>query len=185
MKNLKKVNSTSNLNQLVRASMLIALGIIIPVCFHTIKNAGAVFLPMHIPILIGGFVLSAPYAVAVGIVTPVLSYLFTGMPPVPVIYVMPIELAAYGLFISFLYNKARIGLYPSLISGMIGGRIVSILGKYLILHLLMNKPFALKKVASALFITGLPGIIIQIILVPIVIYALEKSFPKLLVQNND
>lgn len=180
MKKSKKINSTSNLNQLVRASMLIAIGIILPVCFHTIKNAGAIFLPMHLPILIGGIVLSAPYAAAVGILTPVLSYLFTGMPPVPVIYVMPIELTAYGVFISILYNKAGTKLYPSLISGMIGGRIVSILGKYLILHLLMNKPFALKKVASALFITGLPGIVIQIILVPIVIYALEKSFPQII-----
>lgn len=105
---------------------------------------------------------------------PVLSHLFTGMPPFPYIYIMILELAAYGLSISVLHNKLKLGLYTSLISGMIFGRIVNIVGTYAIIHIIMSKPFSLEVVAAGLFIKGIPGIIIQLILIPIIILRLCK-----------
>ena len=168
-------NLKTNLNEMVRAAVLIAIGIILPLFFHTIKNAGSIFLPMHIPVLIGGFILSPAYAVSVGILSPLLSHLFTGMPPFPFVFVMIFELAAYGFFTSLLYNKIKLGLYPSLISAMLLGRIVNILGVYFIIHLFMGKQFKLSIVLSGLFLKGLPGIIIQLLLIPLIIKALNKS----------
>lgn len=170
-----KFNQQSTTKQLVRAAVLIAMGLLLPMAFHSIKNAGSIFLPMHIPILIGAFLLSPLYATAVGIITPLLSHLFTGMPPFPFVYVMIIELATYGFVISMLYKKQKLSIYPSLLSGMICGRLVNVLGVFLILHMLMGKPFKLTLVLSGLFVTGLPGIVIQIILIPLLIKTLSKA----------
>lgn len=178
MKNDIKQNTNLNVKELVRASILIAIGILLPIAFHSIKDAGSILLPMHIPVLIGAFILSSPYAAAVGILAPLLSHLFTGMPPFPFAYVMILELAAYGIIISLLYNKTNLGIYPSLLVGMICGRIVNILGVFLILHIFMGKPFKFNLVLSGLFIKGLPGIIIQIILIPLLITALNKTINK-------
>ncbi|ENK0839598.1 ECF transporter S component [Clostridium botulinum] len=160
--------------QLVRGALLIAIGLLLPYLFHGIKNAGSIFLPMHIPILIGGFILSPYFALAVGVLTPLLSHLFTGMPPFPFVYVMVVELLTYGVVISILYNKKKIGIYPSLIIGMLSGRLANILCNYLVLHLIMTKPFKFSVVLAGLFVKGLPGIIIQLILIPILVKALGK-----------
>ena len=177
------MNQNSNLHQLVRAALLIAIGVILPQAFHSIQNAGSIFLPMHIPVLVGGFILNPYYALCVGIVTPILSSVFTGMPPIPSLYVMILELASYGLFISLLYNKVKIGLYPSLIGGMLAGRAINIIGNYLILHILMSRPFNITTVAAGIFIQGIPGIIIQIILIPLIIYALKRNL-NMVVNHN-
>lgn len=169
------MNQKLNSQQLVRAALLIAMGLILPQAFHSIQNSGAIFLPIHIPVLIGGFILNPYYALCVGMVTPILSSIFTGMPPVPSLYVIILELVSYGVFISLLYNRAKIGVYPSLIGGMLAGRVVSIVGNYLILHILMSRPFSITTVAAGLFIQGIPGIIIQIVLIPLIIYALKRN----------
>ncbi|AWI05913.1 ECF transporter S component [Clostridium drakei] len=168
----------SNLQQMIRGALLIALGLILPVLFHGVRDAGSIFLPMHIPILIGAFVLEPYYALCVGVLTPLLSHVFTGVPPFPFVYIMIFELASYGLFISIFYNKFKMSVYSSLISGMILGRLVNIIGTFVLLHIIMSKPFKLSVVASGLFIKGLPGIVIQIILIPIIVYALQKSLKR-------
>lgn len=177
------MNQNSNSQQLVRAALLIAIGVILPQAFHSIQNAGAIFLPMHIPVLIGGFILNPYYAICVGIVTPILSSLFTGMPPIPMLYVMILELASYGLFISLFYNKAKIGLYPSLIGGMLAGRVMNIIGNYLILHILMSRQFNIMTVATGIFIQGILGIVIQIVLIPLIVYGLQRNI-NMVVNNN-
>jgi thiamine transporter ThiT len=170
--------------QLARAAVLGAIALILPYFFHGINNAGSIFLPMHIPILIAGFLLEPKYSVMAGAAAPILSFLFTGMPPVPYLYVMVLELAAYGLLISVFYNKLKLRMYMSLILGMLGGRIVSIIGTFLILHIIMARPFDFITVVSGLFITGIPGIIIQLVFIPIVVSVLEKNVLKAGIKNG-
>lgn len=177
------MKKSSNLYQMVRAALLIASGLLLPYFFHGIKDAGSVFLPMHIPILIGGFVLNPYYALCVGILTPLLSHFFTGMPPFPFVYVMIFELASYGLFTSIFYSKIKIGVYPSLILGMISGRLVNIVCNFLLLHIILSKPFNFGTVFTGLVIEGLPGIIIQIVLIPAIVYALQKTLKSSLANN--
>ncbi len=177
------MNKKFNTQQLVKAAMIIALGLIIPQAFHSVKNAGSVFLPMHIPVLLAGFFVDPVLALCVGILTPILSFLFTGMPPFPILYVMIIELGTYGLVTAIAYNKFKFNLYVSLLSGMICGRIMSIMGNLIILHLLLSKSFSFVKVASGLFVTGIPGIVIQLILIPVIVFGVNKA-TKGAVNNN-
>lgn len=163
------------LQELMRASILSAIGLVLPLCFHAVKDGGSIFLPMHIPVIIGGFLLKPKCAATFGMLIPALSHLFTGMPQFPFIYIMILELATYGLAVSILRNKLKLGVYTSLIIGMVLGRIVNIIGTYAIIYIIMSQPFGLEAVAAGLFIKGIPGIIIQLILIPIIILRLCKS----------
>jgi hypothetical protein len=172
-KDMKKRFDTT---QLVKASLFIAIGIILPQVFHSVKNAGSIFLPMHIPVLLSGFFVHPVLALCVGVITPVLSHLFTGMPSVPFLYVMIFELGAYGLLTSIMYNKLKTNIYISLVSGMLIGRVVNILANFTILHMILNRPFNIRMVATGLFITGIPGIAIQLILIPILVLGVSKAY---------
>src|SRR5690625_750917 len=82
---------------LVTAGLLLAIGIIIPSIFHTTGIPGTVFLPMHIPVLLGGFLLPLPLAFLLGVLTPMLNSIITGMPPLfPMAIIMVFELGFYG-----------------------------------------------------------------------------------------
>lgn len=163
-------------SQLVKASLFIAIGIILPQAFHAVKNAGSIFLPMHIPILLSGFFIHPVLALCVGIIVPVLSHLFTGMPPVPFLYVMIFELGAYGIITALMYNKYKTNLYVALVAGMLAGRIVNILANYIALHVILNKPFSFRMVATGLFVTGIPGIVIQLIIIPILVLGISRAY---------
>ena len=111
--------------QIALAGLFIAFGIVLPMMFHVV-GLGSTFLPMHIPVLLSGFVLDTPMAAAVGALTPFLSSLFTGMPPVfPVMPFMIFELATYGLMTSLFYRKMHHNVYISLIGSMVSGRIAA------------------------------------------------------------
>ena len=115
--------------KIVLSGLFIALGVVVPMIFHTVNLAGPIFLPMHIPVLLAGFVLGPIYGGIVGIICPVISGLATGMPPLmPNMPIMAFELCGYGILTGFLYNKTKM-LYPSLIGAMIGGRIFAIIGE--------------------------------------------------------
>ncbi len=165
-------NATKNLSI---AGLLIAVGVVLPIAFHSFAYGGRIFLPMHIPVLLAGFLLPWGYACIVGAVTPLLSFLFTSMPPVPNVFTMMAELFAYALFVSIFYKKFKWGIYQSLILSMLIGRVVSILANWLIIVAIMHKSLILKEVLYALFVTGLPGIAIQLVLIPILVkFIIEK-----------
>ena len=163
--------------QLVLAALFLALGVTLPQAFHAVPNAGSVFLPMHIPVLLGGMVLSPLYALAVGILTPILSSLIFHMPPVAYLPSMVCELAVYGLTASLIYHHIKtknnlLNIYIGLIGAMLCGRIT-----YGILNALIFRAgaYSLQTWLTAAFVTGLPGIIIQLIVIPILILALQKA----------
>ncbi|AOT70344.1 ECF transporter S component [Geosporobacter ferrireducens] len=159
----------------VLSGFFIALGLILPTVFHTF-GGGSTFLPMHIPVLIAGFVLSLPFAIAVGAITPILSSLLTGMPPAfPVLPFMVFELAAYGAATSLLYKKFKLNVYISLICSMLVGRIISSIVVWVLATFFMAKlPSPIVFITGAIA-QGIPGIIIQIVFIPAIVFALEKS----------
>lgn len=160
--------------QTILAGALIAIGLVLPMAFHAI-GGGAVFLPMHIPVLMGGFCLSAPFAVAVGVLTPLISSVLTGMPPVfPVLPFMIIELATYGLMVSLLYRKMKRHVVPTLMISMMIGRIMAGLAVWILATFFMAKlPGPLVFVTGAV-IKGLPGIVIQLIFIPIIVLSVQR-----------
>lgn len=163
--------------QLVLAGLFTALGVVLPMAFHAVPNAGSILLPMHIPVLLCGLVSGWYYGLACGILVPILSHLFTGMPPAAILPSMVCELAIYGLLAGLIFWLVRTGklvldLYIGLVGAMIGGRII-----YGIVNALIFSAgnYSLSAWATASFVTALPGIIIQLVLLPAIVLALSKA----------
>lgn len=174
--------STRNLS---RGALFVALGILLPIAFHVV-GMGKVFLPMHIPVLLAGFFCGPMVGMLVGMITPLLSAVLTGMPPLmpPVAQGMVFELGLYGLLTGFLYERLRLGVYPSLLLAMAAGRVVYGFLGYLILPL-----FGLNQVpllAPVLLAVGesLPGVALQLVLIPLVVGVIERNAAVLFLRRR-
>ena len=150
----------------------------LPMLFHMFGMTGPIALPMHIPVLIGGFLLSPQLALLLGIITPVISGLLTGMPIMfPMGIIMAVELGIYGLTASLMTAKLKLPSIPALIISMIAGRVAAGLTVAVLVQLFgikMNPVMYVKGV----IVTGMPGIIIQLVFIPSLIYAINKYFNK-------
>lgn len=167
----------STTKKLVSCALCIAIGVLLPMAFHVIPNAGSIFLPMHIPVLICGLFCGAPYGLVCGMITPFLSSMTTGMPPAMILPQMMIELAVYGLVTGLCEKHINIKnemskLYMSLIIAMLAGRIVN---GFVNTFILSTQGYTLSVFMTASFITCLPGIILQLIVVPILVRILNKT----------
>lgn len=171
MKKSKTVN-------LVLAALFLALGIVLPFLTAQIPSIGSMLLPMHIPVLICGYVCGWQYGLAVGFVVPLLRSALFGMPPMyPTAVAMALELAVYGLMTGLLYCKLKkntASIYISLIGAMIAGRVVWGIAR-LIMAGLSQSGFTVSAFIAGAITGAIPGIIIQIILIPILIMALRKA----------
>lgn len=166
-----KKSTTVNLTG---TALCIALGLILPMFFHMF-GAGPTFLPMHIPVLLCGFLFGWQYGAICGFIVPLLSSILTGMPPIfPVAPAMMLELCAYGALVGIFYQKLRWNAYPALICAMIGGRIVSGAANAIFMNM-ASKPYGFAAFISGAFVQAVPGIVIQILLIPVLVLALEKA----------
>jgi riboflavin transporter FmnP len=156
--------------------LCVALGLVLPSAFHTIPNAGVVFLPMHIPVLLCGLITGWPYGLACGVITPILSHLATGMPPTPVLPGMVVELAVYGLVGSLLMRRlirrGMAGVYGALIGAMLAGRLAAGVAKALIFNV---GAYSLEIWIASSFVTALPGILLQLVAIPAIVLALRRA----------
>ncbi|SHH49547.1 ECF transporter S component [Tepidibacter thalassicus] len=162
--------------KIILGGFFVALGVIIPMLFHMVKLGGPIFLPMHIPVLLAGLLLGGEYGLIVGFLTPIISSVLTGMPPMmPVLPIMTVELAVYGLISGLLFNKFNFNVIISLIISMICGRI----GAFIVVYIMANM-FGFAKLNPVMWlkggiITGIPGIAIQIIFIPLLVNLINKS----------
>jgi len=159
--------------QLIISGLLISVGILLPILFHSVNLLGKIFLPMHIPVLIGGFFLSPLFAMIVGMVTPVISAVMTGMPVLfPMALIMFFELGTYGYVIAYL-RKRGVSVIPSLLIGMVIGRIVAGLVVFVLSSFFGVKMNAFLFVKGAI-LTGIPGIAVQLIIIPLIVASLQR-----------
>ena len=164
--------------KLVASAVLIASGVLLPIAFHMLGTMGIVFLPMHLPVLIAGLFLGSKAGFLTGLITPLLSSFITGMPPImPILPVMTIELSTYGLVGGYLYQQKKQPLIVSLISAMVSGRILAVAAVYaLVLAIgIKMEPVAYLKGAV---VTGLPGIVAQLVLIPVIVKRLHMLSNK-------
>ena len=161
---------------LIIAAFCLALGLVLPGAFHAI-GAGTVFLPMHIPVLLAGFLCGPWWAMVVGLVAPMLRHSLFLMPPLVTAIAMSFELAAYGLFSGLLYQllpKKRSNIYVSLILAMLGGRIVWGIAMTIISGV-TGSEFGWAAFIAGAFTSAVPGIIVHIILIPVLVMSLQKA----------
>lgn len=162
--------------KLVFTAVCAALCVVLPMAFHTVQNAGQVFLPMHIPVLLCGLMCGWPFGLVCGLLGPALSCLLTSMPPAAMLPSMMLECAAYGcvtgLMMKFVRTKSLTAdLYISMVTAMAAGRILAGLAKSLIFSP-GTAPFAW---VTTSLVAGVPGILIQLVLIPLVVLALTKA----------
>ena len=166
--------------KMVLAAMFMALALTLPFLTGSIPEVGNALCPMHIPVLLCGFFCGPWYGLTVGLTAPLLrSALFAAPPLMPQGIAMSFELAAYGLLSGLLYRilpKRRPYLYISLLGAMLGGRLVWGAVR-VILYGLGKSPFGWAAFLSGAFTNAIPGIIVQIVLIPVLVMALGKKAP--------
>ena len=166
----------SNIKRMTLTALSVALCVVLPMAFHMIPNAGQVMLPMHIPVLLCGLVCGWQYGFLCGILGPLVSSVLTGMPPAAILPGMMVECGMYGCVGGLMMACIRTGslyadLYISLPVAMVAGRVISGVVKALIL----TPGLSFTAWATASFITALPGILVQLILLPTLIVALTRA----------
>lgn len=164
---------TRNIKKMVLSSVFIAIGLVLPGVFHLLGQAGTVFLPMHLPVLLAGFLLGGHYGFVVGSLTPILSSFLTGMPPLfPVLPFMIIELAMYGWLAGTFNHNCKWSFWPTLAISLVGGRLVAAVAAWLAIQFLGFKMDPWVYVTGAVAV-GLPGIILQIVVLPFLVRQLK------------
>ena len=175
------------IRKLVLSAMFMAIGLVLPFITGQIQQIGNMLLPMHIPVLLCGLICGWQYGAVVGFILPLLRYVLFGMPPIfPTGVSMTFELAAYGAVIGLIMQqlskknivgtgkKYVLNLYLALIGAMLAGRIVWGLVRFILARATMQ-PFTLEMFMAGAFLTAVPGIIVQLILIPGIMAALKRA----------
>jgi riboflavin transporter FmnP len=170
---------SSPTRRLTLSALFLALALILPTFTGQIPQIGKMLLPMHFPVLICGFVCGAPWGAVVGFLAPLLRSLFFGMPNLyPSAVSMAFELAVYGAVTGFLYRRLpggkQVRVYGALLCAMVAGRLVWGLVRFLCAGL-QPSAFGLSAFWAGAVTVAIPGIVLQILLIPAIILLLEKA----------
>ena len=170
----------NNVKKLILAALFLAMAMVLPFLTGQIPEIGSMLCPMHIPALLCGFFCGWPWGLMVGFVAPVLRSVTFGMPPMfPVAICMAFELATYGAVSGALYQKLpkkKSSIYVALLVAMVAGRLVWGAAQFVCLGL-TGSSFTMSAFWAGAVASAIPGIIVQIILIPILVMALERHNP--------
>ena len=176
--------SKSSLRRMLITAMFIAMGMVLPFLTGQIPEIGSKLLPMHIPVLLCGLICGWQYGLACGAILPILRSFVFGMPPIyPKAIVYMFEFAIYGLIAGLLYQKVfkkhtPLTLYASLLGAMICGRVMYGLAYMAVLGVgdgwSGNGGFTMSMFISGAFLEAIPGIIAQLVLIPLIMLVLQS-----------
>ena len=160
------------------SALYLAIALILPFITGQIPEIGAMLSPMHIPVLLCGFVCGLQWGMTIGLIAPIMRSALFGMPAMyPTAVAMTFELAAYGALSGLLYKllPRRVwSIYLSLIIAMIGGRLVWGAARYFLAGL-SGSEFPLSAFFAGAVLNAVPGIILHIVLIPVLVIVLEKA----------
>ena len=171
------MKTRNDIRNLTLSAMFLALAYVMPFLTGQIPQIGSMLTPMHIPVLLCGFFCGAPWGLGVGFMAPLLRSIVLGMPPMfPTAFCMSFELAAYGFMAGWLHSKLprnKGNVYISLLSAMVVGRV---LWGFVMFGCMGCEPskFGLSAFFAGAIFNAVPGITIQIVLVPLLVIKLEK-----------
>jgi len=160
--------------------VFVALAVLVPWVFHQYHLAGPTYLPMHIFVLIAGLIFGWRTGLIVGVLTPLVSYSVSGMPVLTILPQIVVEISIYGLVAGLLREKLNMPVVWSLLGAMIAGRIalcLAVSAIYLVAGEIYS-PLGPESnpliVVWSTFKQGWPGIIIQLALIPLIIWLVAK-----------
>ena len=166
-----------SIRNMVVAALMLALAYVLPNFTGNIPKIGSMLLPMHLPTILCGFLCGGGWGAAVGFIAPLMRSLILARPPMfPTAIAMAFEMAAYGLVAGFLYRrmpKGLVGTYLSLIGAMLCGRVVW--GVAMTILLSGGQGFTMAAFIAGAFTNAIPGIILQLVIIPVLVSALEKA----------
>lgn len=177
-----------DVRKMVYASLCLALALVLPFLTGQIPEIGKMLCPMHLPILLCGFLCGWQWGLLTGAVAPILRSAIFGMPPMyPTAVGMMFELAAYGFFSGLLYRVCLrnlfakdvygmriLAVYASLILSMLLGRIVWGAAQAVLLSI-NGSVFTFSAFIAGAITEAIPGICLQLIVIPPVVAALVKA----------
>ena len=170
---------------MILSALFLALAYVMPFLTGQIPEFGSMLCPLHIPVLLCGFICGWPWGLAVGFIAPLFRSLTLGMPPLfPTAICMAFELAAYGAITGFMHKllpRKKPYIYVSLLTAMIVGRIVWGISMYTFMGV-SGGNFTCAAFIAGAFTNAIPGIIVQIVLIPILVMLLDN--PKVLNFKN-
>lgn len=167
------------IRKLTTTALFLALGLVLPLLTGQIRQIGNMLLPMHIPVFLCALICGWQYGAAMAFVLPLLRSVTFGMPPMyPTAISMAFELGTYALVVGLLYAKSRWqctrALYRCLIIAMIAGRLVWGAAQAVLLGL-GGQSFTLQAFLAGALLNAIPGILIQLVLIPAVMVALDRA----------
>ena len=170
-----------HLYRLILSALFLALAYVLPFLTGQIPEVGSMLCPMHLPVLLCGFLCGWPWGLAVGAIAPLFRSLTLGMPPLfPTALCMTFELATYGAVAGLLYKlfpRRRIFLYASLLIAMVTGRLIYGAAMAICLGA-GGKSYTLSAFLTGTVTEAIPGIIVQIVLIPVIVILLESKIIK-------
>jgi riboflavin transporter FmnP len=170
------------LRRLILSALFLSLGLVLPFLTMQVPELGSALLPMHLPVLLCGALCGWMYALPVGAILPILRFALFGMPPIyPTGLSMSLELAAYGAVMGLCYclvrgrrgRYSRVHVLLSLLASMLAGRAVWGMAQAVLLGA-AGKPFGIQAFLAGAFLNAIPGILLQLLLVPLVIELAER-----------
>jgi riboflavin transporter FmnP len=159
--------------EITLTALFVTLGITLPIVFHQAALSGRIFSPMHVPVFLAGIFVGPVSGLIVGLVCPLLSFLSTGMPPPYAVPLMSLELPVYGVSIGLLIRVIKFPVL-SLLLAMILGRLAFALALF-VFGLFLSLPYGPEAFIKVSVITGLPGIALQLILIPLLVEAAQLA----------
>ncbi|MCL2350730.1 MAG: ECF transporter S component [Defluviitaleaceae bacterium] len=172
-------NDSFSVKHMVVAAMFLAMGLLLP--YLTLNNPplGQAILLMHLPVLLCGVLVGSRYALLIGLLLPITRSLLIGTPPMfPIAVAMTFELATYGFMIGLLYKKLPKNipfLFASLIGAMLAGRVVWAGAMAIMAGVSDNVNFSFQMFTTAAFVNAIPGIILQLVLIPTIVAAFKSE----------
>ncbi len=167
----------NSVRKMILSALFLAIAYILPFLTGQIQQIGNMLCPMHIPVLLCGFICGASWGGAVGIMAPMLRSIMLGMPPMfPTAFCMALELGTYGFMTGWLYNKLskeKINIYVALIGSMIVGRLVWGIAMFSCMGFDGSK-FGVSAFLAGAVLNAIPGIALQIVFIPLLVITLEK-----------
>ena len=174
------MKSSNRLQKLVLSALFLALAYVMPFLTGQVPEIGSKLCPLHIPVLLCGFVCGPIWGAVVGFVAPLFRALTLGVPVLfPKAVCMAFELAAYGAVTGLMHRllpRKRVFIYPSLLTAMVVGRLIWGAAMYVCMGI-KGGAFTLAAFVAGAFTNAIPGIVIQIVLIPILVMLLDS--PKM------
>ena len=163
---------------MILSALFLALSYVMPFLTGQIPEIGAMLCPLHIPALLCGFICGWPWGLAVGFISPLFRSLLAGMPYLfPTAVCMAFELATYGAIAGLMHKilpRKKLYIYVSLLTAMLIGRLVWGAAMFVCLGINGNS-FTFAAFLAGAFINALPGIVVQILLIPILVMFFDHN----------